>query len=82
MSRTKEERAKYLDDFFVNFETVKFLLRLCLNRQDISVKHHTSLIGDITLIEKDIFDWKNYHNKGTKDNADFNTAKNIKTQGL
>lgn len=79
MSRTKEERVKYLDDFFVNFETVKILLRLCLNRKDISVKHHTSLSGDITLIEKDIFAWKNYINKDTKDDGQRNSSSKKKS---
>ena len=79
MSRTKEERVKYLDDFFVNFETVKILLRLCLNRKDISVNQHTSLSGDITLIEKDIFAWKNYSNKDTKDDGQGNSSSKKKS---
>lgn len=62
MSRTKEERVKYLDDFFVNFETVKILMMLWLNRKDKYANHQTSFIGVIILIKKDIFAWKNYCN--------------------
>lgn len=53
---------KYLDDFFVNFEAVKILMMLWLNRKDKQVKYQTSCITDETRIEKNIFDWKNYCN--------------------